>query len=78
MNKKYSYGQIKTVKVLLYISSSGSYHQRMEQTISDLLVKQDSAIMMGHRSVRQRIGPTYNIDFNNSAIFTLLGNFLVC
>ena len=58
MNRECSDGQTKTVKVLLYISSSGSYHQRMEETISDLLVKQDSLIMMGHREVRQRIGPT--------------------
>lgn len=42
----------------VYISSSGSYHQRMRETIWDLFVKQDSVIMMGHRGVRQRIGLT--------------------
>ena len=36
----------------------GSYHQRMGETILDLFVKQDSVIMIGHRGVRQRIGPT--------------------
>ena len=48
----------KTVKTLLYISLSESYHQRMEKTITDFLVKQDSTILMDRRCVRQGKTPT--------------------